>query len=84
MAEQATRWMQIADAGTPEWAGPKGRTATVINKIHAAKNLDALFFEIKNDLVSLFDAEQLTLYAVDSQKKELYSKYLLNPLDGVE
>src|SRR5262245_15459531 len=84
MAEQATRRIQIADAGTPEWSEPKGRPATVINKIHAAKNLDELFFEIKNDLVSLFDVEQLTLYAVDSQKKELYAKYLLSPLDGVE
>src|SRR5712691_9316678 len=84
MAEQATLRMQTSDAGTPEWSGPKGRTATVINKIHAAKNLEELFFEIKNDLANLFNVEQLTLYAVDSQKKELYAKYLLNSLDGVE
>src|SRR5437667_12386165 len=83
MAERATLRMQTSDAGTQEWSEPKGRTATVINKIHAAKNLDELFFEIKNDLVNLFDVEQLTLYAVDSQKKELYAKYLLNSLDGV-
>jgi len=84
MAERATLRMQTSDPGTQEWSGPKGRTATVINKIHAAKNLEELFFEIKNDLANLFNVEQLTLYAVDSQKKELYAKYLLNSLDGVE
>ena len=84
MAERATLRMQTSDPGTQEWSGPKGRTATVINKIHAAKNLEELFFEIKNDLANLFNVEQLTLYAVDSQKKELYAKYLLTSLDGVE
>src|SRR5438128_2731153 len=77
MAERATLRMQTSDPGTQEWSGPKGRTATVINKIHAAKNLEELFFEIKNDLANLFNVEQLTLYAVDSQKKEIYAKYLL-------
>src|SRR5919201_1768993 len=83
MAEQATLRMRISDAGGPESPRPKGRTATVINKIHAARNLDELFFELKNDLVELFDVEQLTLYAVDREKKELYAKYLLNSLEGV-
>src|SRR5918911_3723728 len=84
MAEQATLRMRTSEAGAPEYPRPKGRTATVINKIHAARNLDELFFELKNDLVELFDVEQLTLYAVDREKKELYAKYLLNALNGVE
>src|SRR5215471_18426079 len=84
MAEQAVFQIRPSDAGAKAAPSRKGHTATVINKIHAAKNLDELFFEIKNDLANLFDVEQLTLYAVDSQKKELYAKYLLNSLDGVE
>ena len=75
MAEQATLWMPIPDSSTSEAPRPKARTATIINKIHAAKSLDALFFELKNDLVTLFNVEQLTLYVVDSQKKELYARH---------
>src|SRR5262252_8946011 len=84
MAEQTVFQIWPSDAGAQAVPSRQGRTATVINKIHAAKNLDELFFEIKHDLVSLFNVEQLTLYAVDREKKELYAKYLLNSLDGVE
>ena len=45
---------------------------------------DELFFELKGELATLFEVEQLTLYAVDREKRELYSKYLLDPLDGVQ
>jgi type II secretory ATPase GspE/PulE/Tfp pilus assembly ATPase PilB-like protein len=63
---------------------PVSRTAFIINRIHAAKNLDELFIELKEDLRNLFDVEQLTLYAVDRERRELYSKYLLDPIDGVQ
>ena len=46
--------------------------------------LDELFFELKSELSTLFEVEQLTLYAIDREKRELYSKYLLDPLDGVQ
>jgi GAF domain-containing protein len=63
---------------------PISRTAFIINRIHAAKNLDELFIELKEDLRNLFDVEQLTLYAVDRERRELYSKFLLDPIDGVQ
>ncbi len=84
MAEQATLRMRTAAAGSQEWNTAKGRTASIINKIHAAKSLDELFFELKNDLATLFEVEQLTLYAVDREKRELYSKYLLGSLGGIQ
>ena len=84
MAEQATLQTRMSTSGSQEWSTAKGRTATIINKIHAAKNLDELFFELKGELATLFEVEQLTLYAVDREKRELYSKYLLDPLDGVQ
>src|SRR5262252_2646392 len=84
MAEQAPLQTRMANSSSQEWHTPKGRTATIINKIHAAKNLDELFFELKGELATLFAVEQLTLYAVDREKRELYSKYLLDPLDGVQ
>ncbi|MGH7964086.1 MAG: GAF domain-containing protein, partial [Candidatus Binatia bacterium] len=48
----------------------------VTNRIHAAKDLDQLFVELQDEILSLFDAERLGLYAVDYDKKEVYSKFL--------
>ncbi|MBI4609881.1 MAG: GAF domain-containing protein, partial [Candidatus Rokubacteria bacterium] len=48
----------------------------LINRIHAAKNLDSIFIELKDEIVQLTDADRLTLYAVDYEKKELYSRFL--------
>src|SRR5713101_6359626 len=84
MAEQVTLQTRMSTSGSQEWSTAKGRTATIINKIHAAKSLDELFFELKNDLATLFEVEQLTLYAIDREKRELYSKYLLDSLEGVQ
>ena len=84
MAEQATLQTRMSTSDSQEWSTAKGRTASIINRIHAAKNLDELFFELKGELATLFEVEQLTLYAVDREKRELYSKYLLDPLDGVQ
>jgi type II secretory ATPase GspE/PulE/Tfp pilus assembly ATPase PilB-like protein len=84
MAEHVTPQTRMSTSGSQEWSTAKGRTATIINKLHAAKNLEELFFELKGELATLFEVEQLTLYAVDREKRELYSKYLLDPLDGVQ
>ena len=59
-------------------------TATIIKKIHTAQNLDELFVEIKHELANLFDVEQLTLYAIDRETRELYAQYLLESLHGVQ
>jgi type II secretory ATPase GspE/PulE/Tfp pilus assembly ATPase PilB-like protein len=62
----------------------KSRTAFLVNRIHAAKNIDELFIELKEDLRNLFEVEQLTLYAVDRERRELFSKFLLDPIEGVK
>ena len=48
----------------------------IINRIHSAKDLDHILVDLKDEILSLFDAERLTLYAVDPERKEIYSKYL--------
>lgn len=53
----------------------------LVNRIHAAKSLDNIFIELQSEILELLDAERMTLYAVDYEKKELYSKYLA--LDAV-
>jgi type II secretory ATPase GspE/PulE/Tfp pilus assembly ATPase PilB-like protein len=48
----------------------------IINRIHSAKDLDHILVDLKDEILSLFDAERLTLYAVDADRKEIYSKFL--------
>ncbi|HET7057325.1 MAG TPA: hypothetical protein VFI05_01260, partial [Nitrospiraceae bacterium] len=54
----------------------------ISNQIHAAKDLDQILLDMNRDILGLFDAEELTLYAVDSEKKEVYAK--LPHLDAIE
>jgi type II secretory ATPase GspE/PulE/Tfp pilus assembly ATPase PilB-like protein len=48
----------------------------VINQIHAAKDLDQILMDLRASILRLFDAERLTLYAIDDERKEAFSKYL--------
>ena len=52
------------------------RVKNVTNRIHAASNLDELLVSLSRDMLSLFEAEHLTLYAVEQGKAELYSRFL--------
>ncbi len=63
--------------------GSQGPEAALINKIRAAA-LDDLFLKLKEDLVELFEVEQLTLYAIDRENRELYSRFLLDSLQGIQ
>jgi type II secretory ATPase GspE/PulE/Tfp pilus assembly ATPase PilB-like protein len=45
------------------------------NRIHAAKSLDSIMIELREEILDLLDADQLTLYAVDHDKRELYSRF---------
>ena len=46
----------------------------ITNLIHAAKDLDQIILDLHNDLLSLFDSEEVTIYAIDTEKKEIFSK----------
>ncbi|HTU02342.1 MAG TPA: GAF domain-containing protein, partial [Candidatus Sulfotelmatobacter sp.] len=48
----------------------------IINKIHSANDLDHILVNLRDEILKLFDAEQLTLYVVDAERREIYSKYL--------
>jgi type II secretory ATPase GspE/PulE/Tfp pilus assembly ATPase PilB-like protein/GAF domain-containing protein len=51
------------------------RLLHVVHRIHGAKSLDQIFLELQPEILSLFDAERLTLYAVWPERKELSSKF---------
>ena len=54
----------------------------IIAQIQAATNLDHIILDLHHDILSLFDAQDLTLFAFDSDKKEIFSK--IPHVDSVE
>ena len=51
------------------------RLQAICNKINAVNNLDEILIDLKDDITSLFEADQVTLYVVDAQKRELVSQF---------
>jgi len=47
----------------------------ISNKISAASNLDEILIGLQEDIISLFDAERLTVYYIDGIKRELVSRF---------
>jgi len=54
----------------------------ITSQIHAANSLDQILLDFHKDILSLFDAEDLTLFAFDPEKKEIFSK--VPHIDSVE
>ncbi len=46
----------------------------ITNQIHSAKDMDQILVDLHKEILSIFDAEEITLYAVDGEKKEIFSK----------
>ena len=54
----------------------------ITDQIHAASDLDHILLDLRKDILGLFDAEDLTIFAFDSDKKEIFSK--VPHIDSVE
>ncbi len=54
----------------------------ITSQIQAANDLDHILLDLHRDILSLFDAEDLTLFAFDSDKKEIF--YKVPHIDTVE
>src|SRR3989449_545743 len=54
----------------------RDKLAQLVSRIHAAKSLDTLFIELKQDMLDLLDAERMTFYAVDRERREIYSRFI--------
>jgi len=52
------------------------RLNSITNRIHAARDTNAILLELHSDLLGFFSAERLTIYVVDRVKKEIYSKVM--------
>lgn len=51
------------------------RISAVMDSVHAAKNFDEIMIGCKEQILSLVNADRLTLYAVDSVINEIYSRF---------
>jgi type II secretory ATPase GspE/PulE/Tfp pilus assembly ATPase PilB-like protein len=59
-------------------------------KIHAAQNLRQILVDLKDDILTLFDAQSATIYVADRERGEIYSMFLTGtklgeirvPMDG--
>jgi type II secretory ATPase GspE/PulE/Tfp pilus assembly ATPase PilB-like protein/putative methionine-R-sulfoxide reductase with GAF domain len=51
----------------------------VANKINSARNVTEILVQLQADILDLFEAERITIYAVDPVKKQLVSKYMVGP-----
>jgi type II secretory ATPase GspE/PulE/Tfp pilus assembly ATPase PilB-like protein len=54
----------------------------ITDQIHAASDLDHIFLDLRKEVLSVFDAEDLTIFAFDPEKKEIFSK--VPQIDSVE
>ena len=54
----------------------------ITDQIHAASDLDHILLDLRKEVLGIFDAEELTIYAFDPEKKEIFSK--IPNIDNVE
>ncbi len=51
------------------------RLQEIGNKINAARDLDEILIDLKDEITSLFECERLTVYVIDGVKRELVSRF---------
>jgi len=47
----------------------------ICNKIYAAKNLDEILINLRDEITGLLEAERITVYVVDGKSRELVSRF---------
>jgi type II secretory ATPase GspE/PulE/Tfp pilus assembly ATPase PilB-like protein len=48
----------------------------ITNRIHAAQNIKQILVDLKGGILSIFNANSLTIYVVDKLRNEIYSMFL--------
>ncbi|HPX12107.1 MAG TPA: ATPase, T2SS/T4P/T4SS family, partial [Syntrophales bacterium] len=49
------------------------------NRIHAAQNVKQIIVDLKEEILRMYDASVVTIYAVDPKTEEIYSLFLSGP-----
>jgi type II secretory ATPase GspE/PulE/Tfp pilus assembly ATPase PilB-like protein/GAF domain-containing protein len=70
--------MEEVHGNTPnpkdEQFSPEENLHQISQAIHSAKNIDEILIELKESILKLFQAQAITIYAVDGQNNEIFSK----------
>lgn len=51
------------------------RLNNITNKIHSAKDTNDILLNMQSEILSLFDADRITIYVVDGVKKQIVSRF---------
>ncbi|MBN2059382.1 MAG: GspE/PulE family protein [Deltaproteobacteria bacterium] len=51
------------------------RLNNITNKIHSAKDTNDILLNMQSEILSLFDADRITIYVVDGIKKQIVSRF---------
>ena len=51
------------------------RLNNITNKIHSAKDTNDILLNLQSEILSLFDADRITIYVVDGVKKQIVSRF---------
>jgi type II secretory ATPase GspE/PulE/Tfp pilus assembly ATPase PilB-like protein len=46
----------------------------ITHDLHDAKDVDEILVDLKDEIIELLDAERITIYGVDTERREIYSK----------
>jgi type II secretory ATPase GspE/PulE/Tfp pilus assembly ATPase PilB-like protein len=57
-----------------EKLSPEENLHRISQAIHSAKDIDEILIELKESILNLFEAQAITIYAVDGPKNEIFSK----------
>jgi len=53
------------------------------NQIHAAKDINEILINLREEILSLFDADRITIYVVDGKRKEVYSRFAAGAIQEI-
>ncbi len=53
------------------------------NQIHAAKDINEILINLREKILSFFDADRITIYVVDGKRKEVYSRFAAGAIQEI-
>ena len=48
----------------------------ITNKIHSARDTNDILFNLQEEILSIFEADRITIYVVDGVKKQVVSRFM--------
>ncbi|WP_083453433.1 GspE/PulE family protein [Desulfatitalea tepidiphila] len=74
-ANEAQTILDNDGAGPGPVADYRAKLQEIGNRINAARDLDDILIDLKEEITSLFSAERMTIYVIDGVKREMVSRF---------